>query len=41
MKKEEERRRKKRKTLRVSSNKRGSQYYERIKTFQLQKSFLM
>jgi hypothetical protein len=26
---------------RVSSNKRGSQYFERRKTFQLQKTFLM
>jgi hypothetical protein len=29
-----------RKGPRVSSNKRGSQYFERRKTFQLQKSFL-
>jgi hypothetical protein len=36
MKKEEER-----KAPRVSSNKRGSQYFERRKTLQLQKSFLM
>jgi hypothetical protein len=31
----------KRKAPRVSSNKRGSQYFERGKTLQLQKSFLM
>jgi hypothetical protein len=31
----------KRKAPRVSSNKRGSQYFERRKTLQLQKSFLM
>jgi hypothetical protein len=31
----------KRKSPRVSSNKRGSQYFERRKTLQLQKSFLM
>jgi hypothetical protein len=31
----------KRKTPRVSSNKRGSQYFEMTKTLQLQKSFLM
>jgi hypothetical protein len=31
----------KRKASRVSSNKRGSQYFERRKTLQLQKSFLM
>jgi hypothetical protein len=30
-----------RKALRVSSNKRGSQYFGRRKTIQLQKSFLM
>jgi hypothetical protein len=29
------------KALRVSSNKRGRQYFERGKTLQLQKSFLM
>jgi hypothetical protein len=29
------------KALRVSSNKRGSQYFERRKTLQLQKSFFM
>jgi hypothetical protein len=32
---------KKRKAPRVSSNERGSQYFERRKTLQLQKSFLM
>jgi hypothetical protein len=31
----------KRKAPRVSSNKRGSQYFERRNVFQLQKSFLM
>jgi hypothetical protein len=31
----------KRKVPRVSSNKRGSQYFERRKILQLQKSFLM
>jgi hypothetical protein len=31
----------KRKAPRVSSNKRGSKYFERRKTLQLQKSFLM
>jgi hypothetical protein len=31
----------KRKIAGVSSNKRGSQYFERRKTLQLQKSFLM
>jgi hypothetical protein len=31
----------KRKAPRVSSNKSGSQYFERRKTLQLQKSFLM
>jgi hypothetical protein len=31
----------KRKAPRVSSNKRGSQYFEMRKTLQLQKSFLM
>jgi hypothetical protein len=36
MKKEE-----KRKAPRVASNKRGSQYFERRKTLQLQKYFLM
>jgi hypothetical protein len=30
----------KRKALRLSSNKRGSQYFKRRKTLQLQKSFL-
>jgi hypothetical protein len=29
------------KAPRVSSNKRGSQYFERIKTLELQKSFFM
>jgi hypothetical protein len=29
------------KALRVSSNKRGSRYFERRKTLQLQRSFLM
>jgi hypothetical protein len=33
--------REKEKTIRVSSNKMGRQYFERRKTFQLQKSFLM
>jgi hypothetical protein len=33
--------RRKRKAPRVSSNKRGSQYFDRRKTLQLQKSFLM
>jgi hypothetical protein len=37
IKKEQE----KRKALSVSSNKRESQYFERRKTLQLQKSFLM
>jgi hypothetical protein len=37
----EKKRRKRKKTLRVSSNKRGSQYIERRKTLQLQRSFLM
>jgi hypothetical protein len=32
---------KEKKAPRVSSNKRGSQYFERRKTLQLQKSFLM
>jgi hypothetical protein len=31
----------KRKTPRISSNERGSQYFERRKTLQLQQSFLM
>jgi hypothetical protein len=34
-------RERKKKALRVSSNKRGSQYFERRKTLQLQKLFLM
>jgi hypothetical protein len=38
---EHEKKKEKRKTLRVSSNKRGSQYFERRKTLQLQKFFLM
>jgi hypothetical protein len=37
-KKEKEKRKK---APRVSSNKRGSQYFERRKTLQLQRSFLM
>jgi hypothetical protein len=36
-----EKREGKRKALRVSSNKRGSEYFDRRKTLQLQKSFLM
>jgi hypothetical protein len=32
---------KEKKAPRVSSNKRGSQYFERRKTLQLQRSFLM
>jgi hypothetical protein len=36
-----EKKKKKKKSLRVSSNKRGSQYFERCKTLQLQRSFLM
>jgi hypothetical protein len=41
-KKEKKRKRKKRKKApRASSNKRGSQYFERRKTLQLQRSFLM
>jgi hypothetical protein len=39
--KKEEKRGRKRKAPRVSSNKRGSQYFERRKTLQLQRSFLM
>jgi hypothetical protein len=39
MKKEEKEKRKK--ALRVSSNKRGTQYFESKKTLQLQRSFLM
>jgi hypothetical protein len=39
MKKEEKGKRKK--ALRVSSNKRGTQYFENKKTLQLQRSFLM
>jgi hypothetical protein len=38
---EHEKKEGKRKAPRVSSNKRGSQYFERRKTLQLQKSFLM
>jgi hypothetical protein len=34
-------RRRKKKAPRVSSNKRGSQYFERRKTLQIQKFFLM
>jgi hypothetical protein len=45
MKKEEKRKRKRKrkrkKALKVSSNKRESQYFERRKTLQLQRSFLM
>jgi hypothetical protein len=40
-KKEEKGKRKKKKAPRVSLNKRGSQYFERRKTLQLQRSFLM
>jgi hypothetical protein len=40
-KKEEKEKEGKPKAPRVSSNKRGSQYFERRKTIQLQKSFLM
>jgi hypothetical protein len=40
-KKRGRRKKEKRKALRISSNKRGSQYFERRKTFQLQKFFLM
>jgi hypothetical protein len=39
--KKERKRKKRKKAPRVSSNKRGSQYIERTKTLQLQKSFLM
>jgi hypothetical protein len=39
--KKEKKERKRKKAPRVSSNKRGSQYFERRKTLQLQKSFLM
>jgi hypothetical protein len=40
-KKERKRKKRKKKVPRVSSNKRGSQYFERRKILQLQKSFLM
>jgi hypothetical protein len=40
-KRKKEEKEKRKKALRVSSNKRGSQYFERRKTLQLQRSFLM
>jgi hypothetical protein len=40
-KKEEKERKRKKRAPRVSSNKRGSQYFKRRKTLQLQRSFLM
>jgi hypothetical protein len=40
-KKKKKKKEKEKKALRVSSNKRGSQYFERRKTLQLQRSFLM